>query len=1779
MKVRDLRQYISEITGEEYSVSNLGSHLEPFLVYIAGQFQSVEQVKGFIESSSSFATNAEEQLFYEFVQNAYDAKADALCFFANEKYLVVLNNGEPFYTDFDLLADEKSNGQLFNFLAKGKSDKRGDDELMGQYGQGSKLLYTLITDSSDGQMTDAELLVEAIYDNKKGPYLISWNSKDQLTNLLYSEQDWELSQADDYKNNILFAKILYSYFPIAPSQEPSLFSNKEASEVISVFDKLVDPRRNLQYMNKGTALIIPLGKGKAAKINDKSNIAKVRTRLGGFSALTAEQRGNGSKLKHIFVLNEEIEQADVVSVFWQKMIGKKNQKFHLAFNPIFAQGGYVNFFKGLPILSTRHHLGFIIDSQCFQTDDSRQRLSNTDTVEHQLTDIFTELVSRLKEMKVKEPEKFDKVYDAIMACRIVKDEESAFIMRPFNAILKPFLQDNVRTDGGKYLNQSNVFLSATKYDFEIPLSALGINSKSWVDPAIKKALSYMGISLGSLDLKTVIADAATMQLHKWIKRMSDRDYDAFQTQCYALVQQGTLLNVKLFRSNKKNLFSYNELVGNSSIYYGYGDVSFNGLEYLPVHFSEPAPYDYPQILFTKIQSQLNALRTSNVLKDTTGKLLVYIAQKRYDLKDAILNLRLFENRKGNFCAIKDLFAEVPADSCLFDDFQVRGYLPLSIKESGWMLDPKKDASKAWEWVVNHVEALIKVDGWDTMAFAYIDDLRSFYKLVPKEKNPSSITDLYINASEMPTTVVHSMVKNISKINEHEYEILQHAFSDVKFLPYQFYKKLGSAPFSLNKLEVSDLLEDGKQVNKEQLEVLSKLEDGFLKYYYLKETSGGFGIYSLDGGRNYVNELDHTLETTLASNGFYHIPKSAQGIFRGCSTSTDYNLTNNTTLMLSIVQQFDVNALLGIFPLVEKSNDSVLSSYYSRLPELPIDSKLDEKDIKWRIIDVATKRSNSSGHLKQIVFNKIRHNNSILADEIVDEIVKVSDREYDIYTLDATYQASNGQISSFLECLPDGKEQFFKKEFYNGKQTSIDAQTVYLGICSESLTLEQLRFCLDYALTNKPEGVKFTTLPSVSITEILDMVDENNYKGFDKYYTLAGFNNVTQVYAESDILLDREKLPKEIYSWLENHQDGCSLFNILRTAGENLMCYRRSIKDEKRYSGSLILSNESPTRDTLEWLLSQHIICAKDSDQYKNLLDFINGLPEGFVGMPFFQFVGDVTVDAGTKTSKANLSFCLYTPGKPFLSGAGPEFAECLSTEQSLKTFIKNSSVYEHPGGTNIYKHKLTTNPFWKVEHGFENGSYKEFDYNNYKVWKGMGESNGITLFTSEKLIGVTLSIYNIDNDELISVKRRNSEYGSDFVTKQVVIHYPNADNLSKMKTLEKHSKGIAWLKDPLIALFGLYVNETDELQKLADEKGMDIKDVIEVAKSTIEGTGVDASTLKVIKESPETIRNIASAFDVDTLKKIGNNTSVIKSLLDGFNKKDLAVISSLPSDVIKKLAKVSKDDLELFLKNSDKFKTWLSSGGADIDSNMVDMFTKFTDSFDYETPEELNEQLESLHNAYTRFGKEGWNKFRQNTDTVVDIVDKFSEDELKKIAEASQDLRDFLEELEKDEQKDRDSAISSIVGYIGELIYEQYLVQNHIKYEFSADKGISQYDFVIYPSTSGKERYVDVKTTRNTLTDGHSPMYIHKAQDEFLKSNPGVIYRFIRVSLHDLKDELEKEYEMLRDRYGSSADPRKPENVALRKECQDLAKKYWSRADISDFEDASPIYRIEFVNP
>lgn len=315
MNVRNISQYITKLCGKE-TLDLLGSNKELLLQKIYGQDPSRDQVKTVISDAASFASNAEEQLFYEFVQNAYDANADSLFFYANEKYLIVLNNGEPFYTDFDIFESETiRDGQLYNFLAKGKSLKRNDNSKLGKYGQGSKLLYTLLTEVSESEENE-DLLVKTLYDEKKGPYLISWYNRNQLANLLQEQGNWVQADGDNYQENILFAKILMSYYPIAPGTSEELFSTKEALDAINAFDTLVDPRRNLHFLNRGTALIIPLGKGKYEKITSDINMERVRTRLGVFASITKDQdRNEGKTVEHIYVMGEEVEQHEVQSVF------------------------------------------------------------------------------------------------------------------------------------------------------------------------------------------------------------------------------------------------------------------------------------------------------------------------------------------------------------------------------------------------------------------------------------------------------------------------------------------------------------------------------------------------------------------------------------------------------------------------------------------------------------------------------------------------------------------------------------------------------------------------------------------------------------------------------------------------------------------------------------------------------------------------------------------------------------------------------------------------------------------------------------------------------------------------------------------------------------------------------------------------------------------------------------------------------------------------------------------------------------------------------------------------------------------------------------------------------------------------------------------------------------------------------------------------------------------------------------------------------------------------
>ena len=84
------------------------------------------------------------------------------------------------------------------------------------------------------------------------------------------------------------------------------------------------------------------------------------------------------------------------------------------FNPEFATKNFVNFYKGLPIIETQYKLGFIIDSQSFGIDNSRQRINiEKEKVENQLTEAFSILKEQLLELKDTNKDLFTYIYKSL----------------------------------------------------------------------------------------------------------------------------------------------------------------------------------------------------------------------------------------------------------------------------------------------------------------------------------------------------------------------------------------------------------------------------------------------------------------------------------------------------------------------------------------------------------------------------------------------------------------------------------------------------------------------------------------------------------------------------------------------------------------------------------------------------------------------------------------------------------------------------------------------------------------------------------------------------------------------------------------------------------------------------------------------------------------------------------------------------------------------------------------------------------------------------------------------------------------------------------------------------------------------------------------------------------------------------------------------------------------------------------------------------------------------
>lgn len=1509
MKIRDISQYIKALCGE-VDLSKIGTNKELLLQKIYGQSPSEKQVDSVISDAASFASNAEEQLFYEFVQNAYDADADSLFFYANQKYLIVLNNGKPFYTDFDIFeSDNVSEGQLYSFLAKGKSLKRDAPGMMGKYGQGSKLLYTLLT-KVDFDLGNEKLLINAIKNDKKGPCLISWNNRNQLANLLLKQPDWVPSQGDDFENNILFAKILMSYYPIAPGVDETLFSTQEALDAVEAFDTLVNPRRNQHFLKQGTALIVPLGDGQYERITSKENLERVKTRLGGFASITRDQeRNEGKTVQHIYVMGEEIEQHDVKSVIVEFKVDNNPFYYHFAFNPIFAERNFVNLFKGLPILETKLKLGFIIDSQIFDVDSSRQHINDKAKTQVQLVRAFKELVIKLKVIKKSDPAKFDYIYKAILKTRIPDGEDFAYIRNSFKEVFKPFFEEFVLTSSGTYEKRENVrsFISSS----QIPLTKIGITSYKWIESDIARDLHRcIGIDVDEVDLSTILSDVDTTKMQTWIKSLSKKDYASFQEMVDNHKTEGNVSIYRLFRTNKRNLFCFVELQSTANVYYPFEEgMLFGELEHLEIPLSNITLSVYISQLFEKIKANIESLRKNDSTREDTANLLGWIVRKDATYLGKVKSqIKLLPNWNDEYLAFDEIFEKRPKDTILFDNYVYKGKLPKVVKDGKWLLSPVNNKIPAWQWVVNHWDALKKVEGWGDNTHKYIADIKSVYKALGQEltTNEAKLT-LYLDEKGKPTEVLHAIVNNVSRLTEDEYNLLDEKVPHLHLLPYEYIKELQEFPFRVETVQSSNIVNDGLTADEKLLRVFIKITDAYLNLYLTQENRGKFTIYKKTSGLNYIDDVSADLKQELLNAGFYHIPHAVQEILK--TERANYHFVSNEMMLISAIKK--IADPFKLLPFVKDANVKVLNAYFERISTIVIDEKLTKAGYKWQTIELAVKRSSEENDYVESVFEAIRHNGSKLPSSIIRQFVSIGDHQYNLYDLDDNYKADNEIIDTFFNCLPSQKEiEFFKSNYYNGKEDEVSAESLYEDLYETYLSVEQLRFCIDYSITNAAEYDELEISDEESVEDALDMILKNNFYGFDKYFKMPDVDYNLHVYAPNKLLLKEEILPNNVKKWIDSHPAILPLLSRLVTDSSPYISVRKALLEDTPFGDLAGFSDTDKVVDidtAIKWSINQKLTYTYGSERFKTMMSIIETLPSNYYEMPFLRYTGDVAPKTDEESApRPTFTLERYQDNCSFLSFYSWEkqFEVRLEKSKKLSKFIKENIVYVYGVNDLLIDHGLKNKPRWSLHTAVDMKEFPEYSDPVYNIWKGMPESKGISIHVSEEPIVMNFNIL-AANESIFADKMRDSEYGYED-GRRVVIQQPNPEELSVMKTIAKHIGSMGFFKEPFIALQSLYIDNLELLQNSAQNGNGsgEGSSNLSLDKSDLNEEQAQEALNNITVETAENldkINDLTKQMNADDLDKLKESADPIKELIDELDKDELLRLAEKKDKIMQML--------------------------------------------------------------------------------------------------------------------------------------------------------------------------------------------------------------------------------------------------------------------------------------
>lgn len=511
----------------------------------------------------------------------------------------------------------------------------------------------------------------------------------------------------------------------------------------------------------------------------------------------------------------------------------------------------------------------------------------------------------------------------------------------------------------------------------------------------------------------------------------------------------------------------------------------------------------------------------------------------------------------------------------------------------------------------------------------------------------------------------------------------------------------------------------------------------------------------------------------------------------------------------------------------------------------------------------------------------------------------------MYKLDSDYEDGNKTIDSFFNCLPSTSDvELFKNHFYGEKEEKISTESLYNELFRKYLTIEQLRFCLDYSIANGETYDELELEGNEKVEDALQMILENKFYGFDKYYKMKDVDFDIQIYAPNELLVESEKLPIRLRQWIDNHSEILLFFSQLKTVEYPYISIRKALMDDTTFNGEIDYADENSSEvidNIFVWAINKGFEYIYDSNRYVVMMNILKGLPSEYSDMPFLRYTGKVA-PAKEEGLLPRPTFILERGQEicAFLSSVvwGTLFESRLEKSRNLANFIKANTVYVYDDSELLYNQGRKNSPRWYIQTAVNLEEYPEHHDVVYDKWKLMEASKGITIHTSDKPISMNFNIM-CSNASIFADKMQDNEFGFE-VAKRVVIQQPNEEGLSLMKTIAKHIASMDFFKEPFIALQSLYVDEWELLQNSKVEAtegqtGNTGTSNISLENCTLDENQAQEALNNISQETAnnlDKVNDLTRDLDGEQLEKLNDAKEPLKKIIDNLDKEDIERIAS-----------------------------------------------------------------------------------------------------------------------------------------------------------------------------------------------------------------------------------------------------------------------------------------------